>query len=106
MKGIGNPFIKKRINVVTVLFGIFFLFLIVHRFFIEMGVPSATKYLLDVFNIIFFMYALLKTRKISNYDKYYVICYVGIIFLWTVSFIMNITYTDSDVAFYIFDIRN
>ena len=71
-----------------------------------MGVPSVTKYGLDIFNVILFLLALSKRKSLSNYDKYFILCYISILVMGTISFIVNIKSTGSNIAYFIFDIRN
>lgn len=84
-----------------ILFGLIFF----HRFLIESGLPSSTKYFLDVLNIILFMFATSRKSKQNRTFKYTLLCYSAILIWGTGMFLANFFIWDTGFSSYIFDCR-
>ena len=84
------------------------LFIFFHRFLIQIGAPSAAKYLLDVLNIALFIVAIValkKGKKVNRTVCCVLLCSAGMLALGTIMAIVNIGTWKNTFTTYIFDCR-
>ena len=84
---------------------LFFLYFF-HRYAVELGASSLTRYVLDFVNIAIYIYSLQKKYSLEKIDKALMACYGGILIIGTVSAILNIWTWKSGIVYYLFDCRN
>lgn len=88
-----------------ILFSIFFV-LFFHRYTVELGAPGFLKYILDILNILLFILAIYKKRKLENPEKVLLIFYTMLIISGTVATFANISIWEVNFILYLFDCRS
>ncbi len=87
---------------------IIFVFLFFHRFLIQaIGIPDASKYILDLLNIVLLILCLFKQRiKNPTFLCWYALCFLVLIFTGMISFLLFGKLWDTPVINVIFDLRS
>lgn len=100
---------KIRIHKIKASYAILFSIFVVlffHRYIIELGVPGFLKYILDVLNILLFIIAVYKKRKLENQEKILLFFYIILIMSGTVAAFANIGVWKANFVLYLFDCRS
>lgn len=100
-----RKFTKIKISISYLMIWAMFSVLFFHRFFIQLGVPDAIKYLLDILNVLLFIYALGKKITLKNTEKKYLLCFGIMLAIGSFSFLINATTWGGDFLYYFFDCR-
>ena len=73
--------------------------------FVDLGMPSDIKYLLDVFNVLLFIIAIKNLNEISKKFKLIILAYLLICIIGTLSMMVNVNNWDSNIIYWILDCR-
>ena len=96
---------KIRVSIPYLLIWMILITLFFHRFIIQLGAPDAIKYILDILNIVLFVCAIHRKRKVQNIEKIYLLCYACMLFIGTVSAVINIPSWGWSGLYYLYDCR-